>query len=137
MENCKLVVRFLDGRVLKGTSQDFSPNRDSFHLTLMTRSSTNQPIKISFGDIKGVFFVKDFEGNKDYKEAKGLSNQGKTFYGEKTIVHFKDGEILYGFTQDYAPGRLGFFLFPYDSQSNNLKLFAIHSFVARVEFPPP
>jgi small nuclear ribonucleoprotein (snRNP)-like protein len=133
----KLVVRFQDGRTLKGTSQDFSPNRESFHLNLTSRSSTNQPIKISIGDLKGVFFVKDFVGKKAYQEDKGISYPGKTFYGERTIVRFKDGEVLYGFTQDYAPGRLGFFLFPYDSQSNNLKLFAIHSFVSKIEFPPP
>jgi hypothetical protein len=75
----KLVVRFQDGRALKGTSQDFSPNRDSFHLNLTSRSSTNQPIKISLGDLKGVFFVKDFVGKKAYQEDKGISNPGKTF----------------------------------------------------------
>lgn len=133
----KLVVRFQDGRILKGTSQDFSPNRESFHLNLASRSATDQPIKVSFGDLKGVFFVKDFVGQKAYQQDKVISYPGKTFYGERTIVHFKDGEVLYGFTQDYAPGRLGFFLFPYDSQSNNLKLFAIRSFVEKVEFPLP
>jgi len=130
----KLVVRFQDGRVLKGTSQDFSPNRDSFHLNLINRSATDQPIKVSCGDLKGVFFVKDFVGQKGYQKDKVTSNPGKTFYGERTIVHFKDGETLYGFTQEYAPGLLGFFLFPYDSQTNNIKLFAMHSSVKKVEF---
>jgi hypothetical protein len=132
----KLAVRFQNGRVLKGISKDFSTNRDSFHLTLMNRSTMNQTIQISFRALKGVFFVKDFMGKKEYQEDKGFSKSGKTFYGNKTIVYFKDGEILYGFTQSYAPDRLGFFLYPYDSQSNNIKLFAIHSFVTKVEFPP-
>lgn len=132
----KLVVRFHNGRVLKGISNDFSTNRDHFHLTSVNRSSTNQTIKISLGDLKGIFFVKDFVGKKEYQEDKGFSKPGKTFYGKKTVVHFKDGEILYGFTQNYAPDRPGFFLYPYDSHSNNLKLFAINSSVAKVEFPP-
>ena len=133
----KLVVRFKDGRILKGTSQDFSPNKNHFHLTLLNRPSTNPPVEIFLEDVKGVFFVKDFIGKKDYHPENSASSPGKTFYGERTIVHFKDGETVYGFTQEYTPGRLGFFLYPYDSQSNNIKLFAIHTFVARVEFPPP
>jgi uncharacterized protein DUF6982 len=130
----KLVVRFQDGRVLKGTSQDFSPLKDSFHLNLTSRSTTDQPILISFEDLKGVFFVKDFVGKKAFQEDKGKSQPGKIFLGERTIVHFKDGEIFYGFTQNYTPGKFGFFLFPYDSQSNNLKLFALNNFVSKVEF---
>lgn len=132
----KLAVRFQNGKVLKGSSNNFSTNRDIFHLTLMNQSSANQTIQISFSALKGVFFIKDFLGKKEYQEDKGFSKPGKTFYGNKTVVHFKDGEILYGFTQSYAPDRLGFFLYPYDSQSNNIKLFAIHSFVSKVEFPP-
>ena len=132
--NEKLVVRFQNGRVFKGTSDDFSTNRDSFHLTLINQPAGNKPVKIFLGALKGIFFVKDFVGKKEYQEDKGFSMPGKTFYGKKTVVHFKDGEILYGFTQKYAPERLGFFLYPYDSQSNNLKLFAINTFVTKVEF---
>jgi hypothetical protein len=134
--NEKLVVRFQDGRVLKGISNDFSTNRDSFHLTLLNQPAGKKPVKISLGALKGIFFVKDFVGKKEYQEDKGFSKPGKTFYGKKTVVHFKDGEILYGFTQNYTNDRLGFFLYPYDSKSNNLKLFAINSFIAKVEFPP-
>jgi len=119
---------------LKGISHDFSANKDSFHLTLINRSSAQQSVKISFRDLKGIFFVKDFIGKKEYQEEKGFAKPGKTFYGKKTVVHFKDGETLYGFTQSYAPDRLGFFLYPYDSQSNNVKLFAVQSFVTKVEF---
>jgi len=132
----KLVVRFQNGRVLKGISKDFSTNRDSFYLSLVNRTSRNPPLKISIGDLKGIFFVKDFVGKKEYQEDKGFSKPGKTFYGKKTVVHFKDGEILYGYTQNYGQDRLGFFLYPYDSQSNNLKLYAINAFVTKVEFYP-
>lgn len=133
----KLVVRFQDGRVLKGTSQDFSPNKSSFHLNLVRRASTDKSILVSFGDLKGVFFVKDFVGKKEHEEDKEISKPGKIFLGERTIVRFKDGEVFYGFTQNYTPGQFGFFLFPYDSQSNNLKLFALHLYVEKVEFYTP
>ncbi|HUK57456.1 MAG TPA: hypothetical protein VLY20_12455 [Nitrospiria bacterium] len=134
--NEKLVVRFQNGRVLKGISKDFSTNKDSFHLALINRPATNPAVVVSLGELKGIFFVKDFTGKKEYQEDKGFSKPGKTFYGKKTVVHFKDGEILYGFTQNYAHDRPGFFLYPYDSQSNNIKLFALRSYVTKVEFPP-
>ena len=131
----KLVIHFQNGRILKGTSQDFSPRKNTFHLNLINGSSTNHSVKILLEEVKGVFFVKDFVGNKEYQEDQRPSNPEKIFYRQRTIVHFKDKEVLYGFTQEYEPGLLGFFLYPYDSQSNNLKLFALHSFVSKVEFP--
>jgi hypothetical protein len=132
----KLVVRFQSGRVLKGISKDFSTNRDSFHLSLVNRPSTSTSVKVSIGDLKGIFFVKDFVGKKEYQEDKAFSKPGKTFYGKKTVVHFKDGEILYGYTQNYGQDRQGFFLYPHDSQSNNLKLYAVNAYVNKVEFYP-
>ena len=32
MEPTKVVARYIDGRVIKGFTQDFFPNKDSFHL---------------------------------------------------------------------------------------------------------
>ena len=32
MEPVKVVVRYLNGKVIKGVTQDFSPNKDRFHL---------------------------------------------------------------------------------------------------------
>jgi len=49
-------------------------------------------------------------------------------------VSFKDGEVLIGSIVSYDPNRQGFFLFPADSQSNNLKVFVVSSAVSKVAF---
>ncbi len=85
--------------------------------------------------LKAVFFVKDFVGDKKYDELKDFSAAEQAVYGKRILVHLKDGEILYGFTQGYSPNRKGFFLFPLDPNSNNQKVFIVQAFVESVELP--
>jgi len=132
----KIVVRFQDGKVLKGTTQDFFPNKERFHLNQTDGNSLPVPIEISITQIKAVFFVKDYKGNKAYQKPNGFTESGQSQYGRKSTIKFKDGEILYGYTQGFSPGRLGFFLFPNDPESNNHKVFVVQAFVAKLEFPP-
>jgi len=40
-------------------------------------------------------------------------------------VSFSDGEKLVGKTEGYNPQKLGFFVFPADPKSNNLRIFVI------------
>lgn len=131
----KIVVHFKDGKIWKGTSHDFSPGKDSFHLTVTGQLSHQKPIEIKFSELKAIFFVKDFTGNKDYQVAKSFADASKSAYGKKAIVRCKDGEVMYGFIQGYAPNRPGFFLFPVDSKDNNLKIFILQTFMAQVDFP--
>jgi hypothetical protein len=42
--------------------------------------------------------------------------------------------VLVGSTVGYAPQRLGFFLFPVDPKSNNLRVFVISAAVRKVRF---
>ena len=132
MEPIKVVVWYADGKLVKGTTQDFFPNKDRFHL----RSDTNnpeEPAEILIRDLKAVFFVKDFTGNQDYNERKEYSN-GDNAQGRKVEVLFVDGEKLVGSTLGYDPNRLGFFLFPVDPESNNIRVFAVTAAVKSVRY---
>ncbi len=132
----KLVVHFRDGIVMKGTSLNFSPNRDSFHFTVIASpTSHHEPVEVNFSQLKAVFFVKDFTGNKDYQGVKDFSNAPKSPHGRKAMVRCKDGETLYGFIQGYASDRPGFFIFPVDPKENNVKIFILQSFVSSLDFP--
>jgi hypothetical protein len=42
-------------------------------------------------------------------------------------ISFTDGETLQGCTDAYNPKRPGFFLFPTDAKSNNLRIFYCES----------
>src|SRR5688572_11086748 len=127
----RVVARFTDGQMLKGTTRDFSANKPDFHV-YPEGNLRATPVKVPLTLLKAVFFVKTLEGNKDHVEASDLpDNQGQ---GRRLRVTFKDNEALVGFTVGYTPNRPGFFLLPGDPGSNNLRIFVVGSAVAKVEF---
>ena len=82
-------------------------------------------------DLKAIFFVQDFEGNAQYSERKSYG-EGEKAQGRKVEVTFADGEVLVGSTMGYDPNRPGFFIFPADPKSNNIRVFAVSSSVKKV-----
>jgi hypothetical protein len=132
MEPIKVVVRYADGKVVKGVTQDFFPNKDCFHLHSDTTTS-GEPAEVLIRDLKAVFFVKDFGGNAGYTERKEYNNGDKP-QGRKVEIQFVDGEMLVGSTLGYDPNRLGFFLFPVDPESNNMRVFAVTAAIKSVRY---
>ena len=63
----KVVARYADGRVIKGFTQDFFPNKDCFHLIL---DDNRRTVEVFVRRLKAVFFVRDFAGNSQYQERK-------------------------------------------------------------------
>lgn len=126
MEQNRIVVKFKNQKVLKGKTNDFFPNRNKFHIEQMDGSIT----EIIVEDLKAIFFVKDFEGNKNHKDSYNdvISNAGV-----KTKVRFIDGEIIYGYTLGYSPDRQGFYLTPADLGGNNERIFIIVSATVKVQ----
>jgi hypothetical protein len=116
--------------VLKGTSHDFFPNRDTF--LLLPAAGGQDKIEVTVSDLKAVFFVKTYAGNpqRDDKTDFSLSKR----YGRKAKVLFEDGEEIYGYVQAYSPNQKGFFIFPADPESNNDRLFALNAAVLKVTF---
>jgi len=127
MEPNKVVVRFKDNTVAKGKTSDFSPNKSQFHL----ENLNGEIVGISIEDLKAVFFVKDFKGNKNYEDN---YNDEIAAGGRKIRVRFFDGETVVGYTLGYSPDRQGFYLTPADLQGNNERLFVVKSATEKVEF---
>lgn len=127
----KIVVRYLDGRIVKGTSADFMPNKDLFHIVPLDAPLGKKPLEIIARELKAVFFVRDYDGNAQYKEAKEFSPD-RPVAGRKIKVVFKDEELLVGTTQGYQPGRPGFFVFPADTQSNIERCYVVSTAVKEV-----
>ena len=132
MEPVKVVARYVDGRRVKGFSQDFFPNKDRFHIYSATKPS-GEAVEVLLKELKAIFFVKDFAGNYLYNERKEYV-EGEKPSGRKMEVTFKDGEVLIGSTLGYDPSRPGFFIFPADPKCNNIRVFAVTNAVKKVRF---
>ena len=132
MEKVKVVVRYSCGRIIKGFTQDFLPAKKLFHLTPVDNPS-DEPIEVSIDDLKAVFMVGDFIGHPLYRERKKYV-EGEKPSGQKVEVTFVDGEVLVGSTLGYDPKRQGFFIFPADPKSNNIRVYVVSSFVEKVRY---
>jgi hypothetical protein len=128
----KVVVHFRDGRVLKGYTYDFNPNKEVFHVT-KTQNGT-EVVEISTSQMKALFFVKSFEGNRRHPGPDEFSMEGyKNSPGIKVKVTFLDEEVMYGSTHGYAPNRKGFFISPANKDLNNKRVFVVKESTAAVE----
>jgi len=133
----KVVVKFKDGKILKGWTEDISPNKETFHLYKaeeFRKKGEKDIIEIKLSSLKVVFFVKNHKGNKDYQKVRTFEGQPKiTPSQRKIIVTCKDGEKIYGTTLGYNLNRKGFFIYPIDPKDNNERIFIIQESVKSVE----
>jgi len=127
----KIVVRYQDGRVMKGITSDFMPTKDVFHLQPMDAPPGDKPLTVALRDLKAVFFVKTFTGDPQYQDIREFDPQ-KPVAGRRIKVLFRDGELLIGTTQGYQPGRPGFFVIPVDPKSNSDRCFVVSSATVQV-----
>jgi hypothetical protein len=133
MEQNRIVVRYLNGKVLKGYSQDFMPNKANFHCRPHGAKDGSPPLEVFLKDLKAVFFVRDFVGNRLHKEKKRL-DAGEKVQGRLIEVTCRDNEVIVGTTLGYDAARPGFFLFPIDQKANNIKIYIVSSSVAKIRF---
>jgi hypothetical protein len=128
----KVVVAYLDGRRLKGYTNDFSPVRDHFFLfpegAEPKPGDRGTPVRVD--ELKAIFFVKDFAGNQTPKQAPPAAAQ---LLGKRIGVTFADGEKLIGSSVAYNPKNLGFFMQPTNSNDNNERIFVVNQNVKQVK----
>lgn len=129
----KVVVRYVDGRTIKGTTADFFPNKDFFHVSIANMSAGTKPVEVSTKELKALFFVKDFEGDSKHVEAKVFDPEHPSA-GRRIKVVFEDGEVLVGTTTGYQPKRTGFFLVPADAASNIERCYVVTAATKEIGF---
>jgi len=133
MEPAKVVVRYADGRIIKGYTEDFSPTNPSFHVRRYPSGASGDLAEILVKDLKGVFFVRDFLGDPTYREKKEFFG-GVKIIGKVLEVTFKDGEVIIGSSLSYDEERPGFFFSPADPKGNNLGVFVVSQAVSKVRY---
>lgn len=82
--------------------------------------------------LKAIFFVKDLNG-KGHKEGSWEEEDPEGLkVGSKIIVTFKDNEKIKGkVIGDWKKGE-GFFIYPIEKNSNNLKIFVVRSSIVEI-----
>jgi hypothetical protein len=133
MESSKVVVRYADGRINKGYTQDFLPTNPTFHVHPFDRGTSGDAVGILVNNLKAVFFVRDFFNDPNFQERKEFF-EGAKVIGKVLEVTFKDGELIVGSSLDYGPGRPGFFISPAEPKGNNLGIFVVSQAVSKVRY---
>jgi hypothetical protein len=135
MKRQKVIIRFLDGRILKGYIKELS--QEHSQVSIVDEKSNEQSIQLN--QLKAVFYVKSFKGNRHYAEKKTFREMDRK--GKKILVRFKDGESVTGHLEGDVPWERGFFLeskkggfflIPSDYKSNNRKIFVVSESVTNV-----
>jgi hypothetical protein len=129
----KVVARFADGRMLKGITADFFAGKDLFHVSVATTLAGAKPVEIHTKDLKALFFVKDFAGDRQHVDRNEF-DPSRPSAGRRIRVVFRDGEVLVGTTTGYQPGRPGFFVVPADASSNNERCYVVAAATQEVSF---
>jgi len=129
----KIVVKFKDGKIIKGWSTNFGPNKTIFHLHPLEEYG-KEVLEIEVASLKAIFFVKDYKGDKKYQKVRTFNGQNEQFSGQrKIVIIFKDGENFYGTTHSYNPERKGFFVYPIDPKDNNDRVFVVNPAINSVK----
>jgi hypothetical protein len=130
----RVVAHLLDGKLIKGTTQDFFPNRPVFHILL---AQGGESIEVRTKQMKALFFVKDFAGNNSRRDVRGfIEAPAETAQGKKLAVRFRDGEFFCGYSLTFSPEREGFFMFPADPGANNMRVYVMTSAATEIKAGP-
>ena len=129
----KIVVRYADGKILKGYTQDFHPR--PARSSPSGHRSTPRPKSASscrVSRLKAVFFVRDFDGNPELSGAEGLcgecsgpARRGHVCRRRERARH--DAQL------STRRGR-GFSSAPQDPDANNTRIYVVAKAVRRVRF---
>jgi hypothetical protein len=123
-----VVARCNDGQLLRGTTDDFQPDRFFFHIFDPQSQRSN---RVLHDQLKALFYVKTLEGDQYYVERKAFDRDKPDH--TKVWVRFRDGEELAGWTDAYDERKKGFTLFPVDPRSNIAKAWIPHAAATSVQ----
>lgn len=138
----KVVIHYQDGKILKGFLHPFQLTDEETMFSKEDKTGSEN-LKIPLRNLKAIYYVKDHQGDKDFKEKKRFGLAASK--GRKVMVKFKDRELVCGYVTETLPwvlgkfhpepdvSRFGFFLIPADPESNNLKIFVVVSALKEIQ----
>ncbi|HEU0004639.1 MAG TPA: hypothetical protein VFS12_01495, partial [Terriglobia bacterium] len=95
MEKRKVIVRKVNGEIVKGYAEPSLDPVNSKESSVTISSLTEEVIRVPKSEIKALFFVRKFSGNKEYSEVKFFESQPR-IDGLWVRVYFFDDEAIEG-----------------------------------------
>lgn len=127
-ENVPVVLRFRDGRVVRGGLPDDVVPSERFSAT----DESGAAIDVCLSDLKGIFYVKLPKDRLIGRELSGPTEP----VGTTATLEFEDGEVLSGRLSHFDVSQSGFFLYPADASGNNAKVYVVTAAVRSLELRP-
>jgi hypothetical protein len=125
-----VVARYRDGHIVRGTTADLSLLRSQFHVVQQGQTTSTT---VFCTELKAVFFVRSLTGHPERNGLRGfLAGPSQTTSGIKLAAKFPDGELLCGYAQGWSADRDRFFLFPADTNSNNLRVLVFQAATVQI-----
>lgn len=121
----KVIARTKLGDRFKGYLQD---GRALLRGDLRMQNPEGRDLPLDLEQLKGVFFVRKYEGNKEYLEDKTLSGDPER-KGLRVRIRFEDNETMEGVVENSLEilQSGGFFFWPADPQANNELIYVVKS----------
>jgi hypothetical protein len=126
----KIVIHMKDGKIHKGVTQDFDPDRGTFHF--LPAEGGGVPMRIDLERMKAVFWVKDYIGNRNFVSRREFGSTRDR--RRPAVVTFADGEEMWGSVAEVDDRLPGFFFYPGDEDDNNIRVYVIRSATKGVRF---
>lgn len=117
----RLVVHLKNGRTARGFCLALNKVADGFNLELVdaNNQSIEKSVHVPFGELKGVFYVKSFDGRFNPEQFPQETPENAL----PVVLEFFDGEIVSGFVTSPKYMQEPRFLFiPDDPNGNNLSV---------------
>ena len=126
----KVVARYADGTVVKGTSMNVDPTKPTLHV----RTPDGRTAEVLLTDLKALFFVRTLEGDANHEEAMSATPADPRARGSHLVeMRFRDGERLVAFANRYPPVGAFFFVLPVDTGSNNIRILVNRAELVTIE----
>jgi hypothetical protein len=133
-ESIKVVVHTTSGQLIKGSTQDFHPDRPMFRIVLPNGIET---VPVKMAELKAVFFVKELDPVNPRRRVRDFSPDDANRANNRPVaVLFRDGELMVGYTNSFNPERQGVFLLPACADDNNLRVFVVKAAARTLKLGP-
>ena len=113
----RVVIHTADGQVKRGTVSDLALDAGEVLLTCQTGGAAES---VPVEHVKAIFFMLSAGESPPQPE------------GKKVRVTFRDGRQVAGYSVDYAPERVGFFMVPADARTHTARIWVYRTAVRQV-----